>query len=76
MPDVVLPIEKDPKATYVLNKWYKNVGDNIRRGDTLVSYEQEKGTVDLVSEFDGVLREVYFKEGALVAPGSKICRIE
>ena len=69
---VLLPEDKDKETTYVLNKWYKKIGDAVRVGDALASYEQDKGAVDLISEFDGVLREMYAKEGDVVPAGGRI----
>ena len=73
---VKLPESNDPETMYVIGKWYKKVGDRVKKGDALVSYEQDKATVDILSECEGVVTELLVKEEDVVKPGTKICMIE
>ena len=73
---VVLPSSNDSDAEFFISKWYVKVGDKDRLGDALVAYEEEKTIVDLYSDYDGVIVEIYVHEEETAAPGTKICAIE
>ncbi len=44
--------------------WQKNVGDTVRRGEVLLSYETQKGNFDLAAEQNGVLAEILYLAGS------------
>ena len=57
-------------------KWIVKVGDNVKKGDSIVEIEFEKATTEIESEVSGVIEEILFKEGDIVNVGSVICRIK
>ena len=59
----------------VIIKWTREVGDSIKRGDVLLEVESDKATVDVESEFDGILLKRYYDEGADVPCGENIALI-
>ena len=69
---IFLPKDSDPDAMYVISKWYVSTGDKVNIGDVLVSYEQDKSIVDVISEYDGVITEIYALDGDVIESGSKI----
>ena len=70
------PYDNNPDATYMINKWYVSAGSKVKAGDILVAYEEDKSVVDIYSEYDGTVTEIFVKDEEIVAPGTKICAIE
>ncbi|MFW6180839.1 MAG: dihydrolipoamide acetyltransferase family protein [Spirochaetota bacterium] len=50
-------------------EWFKNQGDQVREGETLVSIETEKLSVDIPAERSGVLEEIRHGAGETVPVG-------
>ena len=75
---IVLPLlsSGDPNATYMINKWYVMVGSKVKAGDALAACEMDKSVVDICSDYDGIVAEIYVQSEEVVAPGTKICAIE
>ena len=46
-----------------------SVGDEIKEGDTLVTTEAMKMETNVKSKYDGVVKEILFKEGDQVDQG-------
>ena len=63
---VIMPKQGQSVETCIMTKWYKKKGDRISIGDILFSYETDKAAFDLESPVEGVLLDIYFKEGAEV----------
>ncbi|MFA6600910.1 MAG: biotin/lipoyl-containing protein [Candidatus Omnitrophota bacterium] len=59
----------------ILN-WFIEEGDAISEGDDLVELQSEEGTVTIVAHSAGVLAEVYYDEGEVVARGEVLCTID
>ncbi|MFN9203010.1 MAG: biotin/lipoyl-containing protein, partial [Gemmatimonas sp.] len=55
-----------------LVKWFKNVGDAVKNGDTLAEVETDKAIMELVARGDGVLRARLVEEGSTSAVGAVI----
>ncbi|HHU17339.1 MAG TPA: dihydrolipoyl dehydrogenase [Clostridiales bacterium] len=49
-----------------LLKWYKNEGDNIKKGEPLFSIETDKTSIDIEATDDSVLRKILVEEGETV----------
>ncbi len=56
-------------------KWIKQPGDAVRAGDPLVEMETDKAVVEIESPATGVLDDVLFPEGAVVALGQQLATI-
>ena len=54
---------------------YKNRGDHVNRGDTLVDVEIEKAVMSIDSPVRGVVEEVYVSKGDRVGPDSVLMSI-
>jgi len=50
-----------------LTKWHKEIGDEIKEGDLLITFETDKSTFDMEAEIEGVLLAKFFEEGEEVA---------
>ncbi|PZM89452.1 MAG: hypothetical protein DIU79_15385 [Actinobacteria bacterium] len=66
------------RAEMVANVWkvVASVGDTISEGDTLVILESMKMEIPVVSESDGVVREIAVKEGDVVQEGDLIAIVD
>jgi acetyl-CoA carboxylase biotin carboxyl carrier protein len=66
------------RAEMVANVWkvVKAVGDEVEDGDTLVILESMKMEIPVVSEYDGVIKQLAVNEGDVVQEGDLIAVIE
>jgi pyruvate dehydrogenase E2 component (dihydrolipoamide acetyltransferase) len=46
----------------MISSWHKEVGDKVSVGDTLFSIETDKSSMDVESEFEGVLLKKFYDE--------------
>lgn len=70
MPKVGITVE-----TCIITEWRKKVGDQIKPGDVLFSYETDKTSVDCLAETEGELLEIFHEEGDEVACFENVCAI-
>ena len=56
--------------------WFSEEGDVIQEGDDLVELSTEDGTLLIPAPASGVLVEVYYDEGEVVAKGEVLCVID
>jgi pyruvate/2-oxoglutarate dehydrogenase complex dihydrolipoamide acyltransferase (E2) component len=59
-----------PECTIV--EWLKNVGEKVEEGETVVTLENEKLSVDVPAESTGTVSEIRYKAGETVQVGSVI----
>ena len=59
-----------------IKNWFFEEGDAVHEGDDLVELSTEEGTVTLQAAASGVLAEVYYDEGEVVAKGEVLCTID
>ena len=59
-----------------IQTWFFEEGDSISIGDDLVELSTEDGTVTIPSTAAGILAEVYYDEGEVVAKGETLCTID
>ena len=55
-----------------VSKWFKNVGDAVKSGETISEVETDKAIMELVARGDGVLRARLVEEGATSPVGQTI----
>ena len=58
MPKVGISVE-----SCVITKWHKAVGDTVKAGDLLFTYETDKSTLDEAATVDGTLLDIFFNDG-------------
>jgi 2-oxoglutarate dehydrogenase E2 component (dihydrolipoamide succinyltransferase) len=73
--DVVLPVDQIEGTTSAVSKWFKGVGDAVRKDDPLLEVTTDKVTVEIAAPTDGVLAEILKPEGESVEPGEVLGRI-
>lgn len=59
-----------------IQTWFFEEGDAINEGDDLVELTSEDGTVSVSAPVSGILAEVYYDEGEVVAKGEVLCIID
>ena len=60
---VIMPRQGQSVETCILGQWYKSVGDTVKAGDILFSYETDKAAFDEEAKEDGILLAQFFAEG-------------
>jgi pyruvate dehydrogenase E2 component (dihydrolipoamide acetyltransferase) len=75
MPVINMPKLSDTMTEGTLVRWLKKEGDTVAAGDILAEVETDKATMEMESFDDGVLKEVYVKEGGKIGVGQKIALI-
>ncbi len=72
---VIMPKQGQSVESCTITKWYKQVGDNVEKGDLLFSYETDKAAFDEESAFAGKLLTILAEEGEDVPCLSNVCVI-
>jgi pyruvate/2-oxoglutarate dehydrogenase complex dihydrolipoamide acyltransferase (E2) component len=57
-------------------EWFKQVGDDVTKGDVLCQIETEKVAADFESPVAGKLIEIVAGAGTVAEVGSVLCRLE
>lgn len=60
---VLMPRQGQSVETCIFGQWYKTVGEEVRVGDILFSYETDKASFEEEAKEDGVLLATFFNEG-------------
>ncbi|HVN59026.1 MAG TPA: dihydrolipoamide acetyltransferase family protein [Bacteroidales bacterium] len=60
---VIMPRQGQSVETCIITSWLKKKGEQVSTGDLLFSYETDKAAFDMESPADGMLLDVFFKEG-------------
>src|ERR1041385_1718215 len=76
MIDVVLPSGESESSGNTVGKWFRSVGDPVRKDDPLLEIITDKVTVEIAAPADGELAEILKPEGEQVEPGEAVGRIE
>ena len=72
---VIMPKQGITVESCILTKWNVKVGDVVKKGDVLFSYETDKSAFDQESEFDGEVLALFFEEGDEVPVLLNVCAI-
>ena len=72
---VMMPKQGITVESCILTKWNIKVGDTVKKGDVLFSYETDKSAFDQEAEFDGEVLALFFEEGAEVPVLTNVCAI-
>jgi 2-oxoglutarate dehydrogenase E2 component (dihydrolipoamide succinyltransferase) len=64
--EVRVPALPESVADATVLTWHKQPGDTVRRDENLVDLETDKVVLEVPAPGDGVLREIYFKDGDTV----------
>ncbi len=58
---VVLPRQGQSVESCIITQWHKQVGDTVKEGDVLFSYETDKASFDETAKANGTLLAVFFQ---------------
>ena len=72
---VIMPRQGNTVESCIISNWAKKVGDIVKTGDILFTYETDKATFDEESKFDGTMLAVFFEEGDDVPCLTNVCVI-
>jgi len=75
MPIINMPKLSDTMTEGTLVRWLKKEGDKVEMGDILAEVETDKATMEMESFDEGILKEVYVKDGGKIGVGQKIALI-
>ena len=74
--DVMVPTLGESITEATLGQWLKKPGDPVKADEPIASLETDKVAVEVPSPIDGAMGEQVVAEGATVAVGALIARIE
>ena len=60
---ILMPKQGITVESCILTKWNVKVGDKVKKGDILFSFETDKSSIDFISELDGEVLATFFNEG-------------
>ena len=60
---VIMPRQGQSVETCIIGEWYKKIGDQVKTGDPLFSYETDKASFEEEAKEDGELLAVFYEEG-------------
>ncbi len=69
---IEMPKLSDTMTEGTLVRWIKRVGDTVSVGDVLAEVETDKATMEMEAFDEGVLSEIYVKDGEKVQIGQKL----
>ena len=72
---IMMPKQGITVESCILTKWNVKVGDTVKKGDVLFSYETDKSSFDQESEFDGEVLALFAEEGDEVPVLTNVCVI-
>lgn len=75
MSEIVMPKFGLTMTEGLITAWHRKPGDMVKAGDLLFEVETEKVTNEVEASVDGVLEEILFAEGSVVAVGLPIARL-
>jgi len=69
---IEMPKLSDTMTEGTLVKWIKKVGDSVAVGDVLAEVETDKATMEMEAFDEGILSEIYVKDGEKVEIGQRL----
>lgn len=72
---VIMPRQGQSVESCIISKWNVKVGDTVKAGDNLFTYETDKATFDEEAKFDGTVLAVFFEAGDDVPCLTNVCVI-
>jgi len=58
---VIMPKQGQSVESCLITKWFKNVGEKVKKGEVLFSHETDKASFDEEAPCDGVLLAIFFE---------------
>lgn len=74
--EVKVPVLPESVADATVATWHKKIGDQVTRDENLLDLETDKVVLEVPAPADGVLTEIFFKEGDTVESSQLLARID
>jgi len=74
--DVLMPSMGESLAEGTLTKWFKKVGDAVKRDETIFEISTDKVDSEVQAVSGGILAEILVKEGETVPVNAVVARLE
>jgi pyruvate dehydrogenase E2 component (dihydrolipoamide acetyltransferase) len=72
---IIMPSGGQTTDEMLIQKWNKNPGDPVKRGDILFEIETDKASMPVESYAEGILLAILYKEGDMVKTGEIVAYI-
>ena len=72
---VIMPKAGITVESCIIGEWVKKVGDQVKVGDVLFTYETDKASFECESTAEGTLLEIFYEEGDEVPCLLNVCAI-
>ena len=72
---VIMPKAGITVESCIIGTWEKKVGDSVKIGDVLFTYETDKASFECESTAEGTLLEIFYEEGDEVPCLVNVCAI-
>ncbi len=72
---VIMPKAGSTVESCIIGEWLKQVGDDVKVGDILFTYETDKASFECESTAEGKLLAVFFEEGDEVPCLENVCAV-
>ena len=72
---VIMPKAGITVESCIIGAWEKKVGDSVKVGDILFTYETDKASFECESTEEGTLLEIFFNDGDEVPCLMNVCAI-
>ena len=72
---VIMPKAGITVESCIIGEWVKKVGDQVKIGDILFTYETDKASFECESTAEGVLLDIFFEEGDEVPCMENVCAV-
>ena len=72
---VIMPKAGITVESCIIGTWEKKVGDPVKIGDILFTYETDKASFECESTAEGVLLEIFYEEGDEVPCLVNVCAV-
>ena len=72
---VIMPRQGQSVESCIITTWAKKVGDEVKAGDVIFSYETDKSSFDETTEAEGVMLAEFYGEGDEVPCLENVCVI-
>ena len=72
---VIMPKAGITVESCIIGKWLKNVGDEVKVGDIVYTYETDKASFECESTEEGTILAIFFNDGDEVPCFTNVCAI-
>ncbi|MBQ5608564.1 MAG: lipoyl domain-containing protein, partial [Oscillospiraceae bacterium] len=72
---VIMPKAGITVESCIIGEWLKQVGDDVKIGDVLFTYETDKASFECESTAEGELLAIFFEEGEEVPCMENVCAV-